>query len=393
MTINRFLFNFSSIFLVLTTFGFTIFGLTVYFSHAVLAGVFFSNLPSFFRKIFLWDGYKVTLFLLIISALLMSAFQTSVTMSLLLLLKLGTLFVLYLLFLKGLIHYGPNFLYSGVWVAFFYMVYQSISWNFFDGNLAFSLAYTLPFSHQDYGLQVTKIYGLFGLGDNYITNLMQPLMWFTKFLGYKFSGLAQEMSYMSAAVFPLLFLPISKRLKIAILFILFFSLSKSIIGATFFLLMYQGLVYFLPKRVSAITVMMLFVIIVFFISNHLVEIVPGTSVAARFYPLVYFVNEMDFFEQVFGLGFGYSVHHLPYIYENKILSSLGSVLIFHGFLGLIAYLLFFVILIKGSRHPAFVLAIFLCMYNWLYSISWPILSMFYALNYYYSNIYKTEHNN
>jgi hypothetical protein len=323
--------------------------------------------------------------LLILMVLLMSSIQTSVVLALTLLLKFVVIFALYLLFLKGVFSYGSNFFYKGIWVAFIYMIYQGINWNFFNAELPFNTAHTFPFSRQDYGLQVTKIHGLFGLGDNYITHFIQSFTGFTKYLGYKFSGLAQEMSYMSSVVFPLLFLPISRRLKLIILYILFFSLSKNIFGALVFMAFYKLLTSFLSRKISAIVTIIFFIFIIFIVSEHLVQIVPGTSVAARFYPLVYFVNEMSLFEQFFGLGFGYSVDYMPYIYEDKILSSIGSVLIFHGVVGLAAYVLFFVILIKGSKHPAFILAIFLCMYNWLYSISWPILSMFYALNFYYAN--------
>jgi hypothetical protein len=382
---NKLLFNFASFFLVLSTFGGSIFGLTFYFPHVILVGFFLNNIPAFFNKIFALDIYKVSLLLLILMVLLMSSVQTSVVLTLNLLLKFIVIFALYLLFLKGVLSYGPNFLYKGVWAAFIYMVYQGINWNFFNGELPLNSAHTFPFSHQDYGLQVTKIHGLFGLGDNYITHFIQSFTGFTKYLGYKFSGLSQEMSYMSAMVFPLLFLPISRRLKQIILLILFFSLSKSILGSLIFMAFYKLLTSFLSRKISAIVTIIFFIFIIFVASEHLVQTVPGTSVAARFYPLVYFVNEMSLFEQFFGLGFGYSVHHLPYIYENKILSSIGSIVIFHGVVGLAAYVLFFVILIKGSKYPAFVLAIFLCMYNWMYSISWPILSMFYALNFYYTN--------
>jgi len=382
---NKLLFNFASFFLVLSSFGFSIFGFSFYFSHVILSGFFLNNLPAFYNKTFVLDRYKASLLLLVLMLILTTSIQTSVVLASILLLKFVIIFVLYLLFLKGVFLYGLNYLYYGIWVALIYMVYQSINWNLFNGELPFEYARTFPFTHANHGLQVNKMHGLFGLGDNYVTHFIQSFTGFTKFLGYKVSGFAQEMSYMSAMVFPMLFIPISRRLKLAILYILLFSLSKNIVGALAFMAFYKLLTNFLSRRISAIVTIIFFIICIFSLAAHIIDTVPGTSVAARFYPLVYFLNEMSLYEKFFGLGYGYSVNVFGYIYEDKILSSIGSVMIFHGFFGLAAYLLFFVILIKGSKYPAFILAIFLCMYNWLYSISWPILSMFYALNFYLSN--------
>ena len=112
--------------------------------------------------------------------------------------------------------------------------------------------------------------------------------------------------------------------------------------------------------------------------------VPGTSVAARFYTIYYYLTEFDIISKITGIGFGTNLEVAGYISNGKIMNSIGSALIYHGIIGLLMYVCFFIIVLSRTKYYAFILSIFFMQFNWAYMTSWPVLSMMFALNTYYS---------
>lgn len=353
-----------SIFGVVTKFG------VLYASDIIFVLIAHPALIQIFQRQSFYGPIAISLMIISTISFIVFPFVYSVD----LLLRIAKITIGVLIFKTLIPRYGLNALVASISVCLIYLGYQKVALAF-GFNAPFLTSGEFPFSLEP-GTQLNHYTGLFKLGTNYA--LIESID--LSFLGYKSAVFAREMSHNMVFFVPFLICMLynkfcfisEQKLRLYVLgacfIIVLFGLGRTAMFSAITAISMLALIRFFPsiksyeRAVFGIAATLFFIAVLIY-SYQFSAFVEQNSLGSKFTPVAQWFHQPT---EIMLLGSGYNAPvFFPQLgWRNDINSSIGSVLLFNGAIGIVAYLVIVWRIILTGKYPASAYALVVTLYNY-----------------------------